>query len=98
MIKWNNFKNGQIKNVQKLYLIQTKDDWSKNTSEFGEKIINKSNLLFIIEYTNNNKFRGYVQCWSINIMITSKIKIHLYSHWNQMEEWMEWIVLKLNQI
>ena len=37
-------------------------DWSKNTSVFGEKVINKSNLLFVVEYTNNNKFRGYVQC------------------------------------
>ena len=37
-----------------------KDDWSQNTSVFGDKIYGKSNLMFIVEDTNNNKFGGYL--------------------------------------
>ena len=47
-----------------------KDDWSQNTSVFGDKIFNKSNLIFIIEDTNNNKFGGYVS-----------ISVNKYNHW-----------------
>nr|BAN40715.1 hypothetical protein [Entamoeba invadens] len=35
-----------------------KDNWSKGTSVFGEKVMNKSNLCFLIEDTNHNKFGG----------------------------------------
>ncbi|ELP91729.1 hypothetical protein EIN_521260 [Entamoeba invadens IP1] len=34
------------------------DDWSNDTSVFDSKIINKSNLCFLIEDTKNNKFGG----------------------------------------
>ena len=37
-----------------------KDDWNQNTSVFDSKIINKSNLMFVIEDTINNKFGGYI--------------------------------------
>ena len=36
-----------------------KDDWSTNTSVFDSKIKNKSNLVFIVEEENNNKFGYY---------------------------------------
>ena len=36
------------------------DDWSDGTSVFAEKILYKSNLVFIVEDTENNKFGGYV--------------------------------------
>ena len=36
------------------------DNWSVNTSVFDDRILNKSNLIFIIEDTNNNKFGGYI--------------------------------------
>ncbi|ELP86170.1 hypothetical protein EIN_328570 [Entamoeba invadens IP1] len=34
------------------------DDWSKNTSVFGDKINNKTNVLFLVEDDQNNKFGG----------------------------------------
>ena len=37
-----------------------KDDWSQNTSVFDDRVMNKSNLMFVIEDTNNNKFGGYI--------------------------------------
>ena len=37
-----------------------KDYYSKNKSTFDSKIIHKSNLVFIIEDENENKFGGYV--------------------------------------
>ena len=36
-----------------------KDNWSENTSVFGDKLMNKSNLVFVIEEENNNKFGYY---------------------------------------
>nr|BAN40734.1 hypothetical protein [Entamoeba invadens] len=35
-----------------------KDDWSKGTSVFGEKVMNKCNLCFVVEDCNHNKFGG----------------------------------------
>ena len=37
-----------------------KDDWSKKTSVFDDKVMNKSNLVFLIEDTDNNKFGYYL--------------------------------------
>nr|BAN40994.1 hypothetical protein [Entamoeba invadens]BAN41869.1 hypothetical protein [Entamoeba invadens] len=34
------------------------DNWSQNTSVFNAKIINKSNLCFLVEDANHNKFGG----------------------------------------
>nr|BAN41426.1 hypothetical protein [Entamoeba invadens] len=42
-----------------------KDDWSENTSVFDTKVINKSNLCFLVEDANHNKFGG-VYTGSIN--------------------------------
>ena len=36
-----------------------KDNWSQNTSVFDDKIMNKSNVVFIVEDTQNNKFGYY---------------------------------------
>nr|BAN41572.1 hypothetical protein [Entamoeba invadens] len=35
-----------------------KDDWSQNNSVFIDKVMNKSNLCFLVEDTNHNKFGG----------------------------------------
>ena len=47
-----------------------KDDWNGTNSVFGDRIIFKSNLIFVIEDTNGNKFGGY--------MFSS---INLYNSW-----------------
>ncbi|BFU22935.1 predicted protein [Entamoeba histolytica] len=36
------------------------DDWNKNTSVFGERIMNKEHIIIIIEDEEENKFGGYV--------------------------------------
>ena len=36
------------------------DDWGRNTSVFDDKVINRSNLVFVIEDTDDNKFGGYI--------------------------------------
>ena len=33
-------------------------DWSEKTSEFNQKILNKSRLIFLIEDSENNLFGG----------------------------------------
>ena len=45
--------------------------WSQNDSEFDSKLMNKSNLLFIIEEQQGNKFGGY-----LNTQITSTNNWH----------------------
>ena len=37
-----------------------KDNWNQNTSVFDSKVMNRSNLMFVIEDTNNNKFGCYL--------------------------------------
>ena len=37
-----------------------RDNWNENTSVFGDKIIGKKELIFIIQDTNNNTFGVYV--------------------------------------
>jgi hypothetical protein len=37
-----------------------KDNWSQNTSVFDDRVKGKSNLMFVIEDTNNNKFGSYI--------------------------------------
>ncbi|BFU26688.1 hypothetical protein EHI2019_000811900 [Entamoeba histolytica] len=36
------------------------DDWNKNTSVFGERVMNKEHLIIIIEDEEGNKFGEYV--------------------------------------
>ena len=48
------------KKCEKVIFDSTKDNWSQNSSVFDSKVINKSNLMFVIEDTNRNKFGGYV--------------------------------------
>ena len=51
--KWTN------KKCEKIIFDSDKDDWSNTTSVFGDKVDGKSNLIFVIEDTNGNKFGGY---------------------------------------
>ena len=37
-----------------------KDNWSENSSVFDDRILNKRNLIFLIEDARNNKFGGYI--------------------------------------
>ncbi|ELP88808.1 hypothetical protein EIN_102810 [Entamoeba invadens IP1] len=46
------------KKITKVVFNSDVDDWSHDTSVFDTKISNKSNLCFLIEDTNNNKFGG----------------------------------------
>ena len=52
-----------------------KDNWSVNTSVFDSKIINKSNLVFVVEDTNNNKFGYYLPTKVDKIYSDSKSNI-----------------------
>ncbi|BFU25672.1 trichohyalin, putative [Entamoeba histolytica] len=36
------------------------DDWNKDTSVFGERVMNKEHIIIIIEDEDGNKFGGYV--------------------------------------
>ncbi|EMD49480.1 hypothetical protein KM1_209650 [Entamoeba histolytica HM-3:IMSS] len=36
-----------------------KDDWDRNISIFKQRIMNKENIIIIIEYSKGNKFGGY---------------------------------------
>ena len=42
-----------------------KDNWSENTSVFDDRLMNKTNLIFVVEDTMNNKYGGYISS-SIN--------------------------------
>ena len=57
--EWTNKKCGDV------VFDSTKDNWSENTSVFHLKVKNKSNLIFIVEDTNDNKF-GYYFNGTIN--------------------------------
>ncbi|BFU26351.1 trichohyalin, putative [Entamoeba histolytica] len=48
------------KRVNNILFDSDKDDWSKNTSVFGERIMNKEHIIIIIEDEDGNKFGGYV--------------------------------------
>ena len=52
--EWTSLKCGEV------VFDSNKDDWSLNTSVFGDKVMNKSNLIIVIEDTNGNQFGGYV--------------------------------------
>ena len=52
--QWTNKKCGEV------VFDSNKDDWSQHTSVFDSRVMNKSNLMFVIEDTNNNKFGGYI--------------------------------------
>ena len=36
------------------------DNWNVNSSIFDDRVMNRSNLMFVIEDTNKNKFGGYI--------------------------------------
>ena len=48
------------------------DNWDKETSVFHEKVLNKQNLLYVIEDTNKNKFGAF-----------SPLALTKYSSWTQ---------------
>ena len=52
--EWTNKKIGQV------IFDSDVDDWNQNSSMFDTKILNKQNLIFLIEDTNGNKFGGFV--------------------------------------
>ena len=52
--EWTNKKCGEV------VFDSNKDNWNQNSSVFDSKLMNRSNLMFVIEDTNNNKFGGYI--------------------------------------
>ena len=52
--EWTNKKCGEI------IFDSDIDNWSQNTSEFDDLILNKRNLLFLIKSDNNIKFGGFL--------------------------------------
>ena len=52
--EWTTLKCGEI------VFDSTKDNWEKETSIFDDCIINKKQLIIIIEDTKGNKFGGYI--------------------------------------
>ncbi|BFU22335.1 trichohyalin, putative [Entamoeba histolytica] len=48
------------KRINNILFDSDKDDWSKNTSVFEERIMNKEHIIIIIEDEEGNKFGGYV--------------------------------------
>ena len=57
--KWTNKKCSEV------LFDSDKDDWNQNTSVFDDRVKGKNNLMFVVEYTNNNKF-GYYLSSSVN--------------------------------
>ena len=52
--KWTKLKCGEI------VFDSTKDNWEEYISTFHSKILNKNQLIFIVEDTEGNKFGGYI--------------------------------------
>ncbi|BFU23760.1 trichohyalin, putative [Entamoeba histolytica] len=48
------------KRINNILFDSDKDDWSKNTSVFDQRIMNKEHIIIIIEDEDGNKFGGYV--------------------------------------
>ena len=59
MEKWTNKKCGEVVFDSNI------DNWSRNTSVFDTKVMNRSHLIFVIEDTKNNKF-GYYFTGTVN--------------------------------
>ena len=66
MEKWTNKKCGEV------IFDSNKDNWNQNTSVFNEKIQNRSNLAFIVEDEQKNKF-GY--------FLSTQIQLTKYDAW-----------------
>ena len=47
-------------NLSTLMIVPDKDNWKRNQSCFDQLILNKKQLLFVIEDTNGNVFGGYI--------------------------------------
>ena len=54
------FEEWTKKKYKEILFDSNEDNWSVNTSVFDEKIMNKNNLLFLIEDINKNKFGGFL--------------------------------------
>ena len=52
LYKWTNKKCSEV------IFDSNKDNWNQNTSVFDDRVKGKSNLMFVVEDINNNKF-GY---------------------------------------
>ncbi|BFU21044.1 trichohyalin, putative [Entamoeba histolytica] len=48
------------KRINNILFDSDKDNWNKNTSVFNQRIKNKEHIIIIIEDSEGNKFRGYV--------------------------------------
>ncbi|BFU23980.1 TLD, putative [Entamoeba histolytica] len=48
------------KRIYNILFDSDKDDWNRNTSVFGERVMNKEHIIIIIEDEDGNKFGGYV--------------------------------------
>ena len=51
--QWTNLEIGDV------IFDSEKDDWNINTSVFGDKVMNRKSLIFIVEDTSGNKFGCY---------------------------------------
>ena len=51
--EWSSMKCGEV------VFDSDKDNWNPNTSVFDDKVMNRSNLIFVVEDTSNNKFGLY---------------------------------------
>ena len=67
------------KRMERILFDSKKDNWSINTSIFHEKILNKENVIIIIESETNIKFGGYI---SSKINVISEISSKLISDIN----------------
>ena len=50
----------------------TRDNWTQNTTEFNRKVMGKSQLIFLIEDTNGNKFGYY---------LNTRVEPNRYNQW-----------------
>ena len=57
----NNLNHGQRRNVTKLFFDSDKDNWAVGTCVFGSRVMNRSDLAFVVEDTEGNKFGEYLQ-------------------------------------
>ncbi|BFU22001.1 predicted protein [Entamoeba histolytica] len=57
MIQLEEWTNRKVSNI---LFDSDKDNWNKDTSVFGERIMNKEHIIIIIEDEDGNKFGGYV--------------------------------------
>ncbi|BFU19522.1 hypothetical protein EHI8A_187890 [Entamoeba histolytica HM-1:IMSS-B] len=71
--EWTNLKVGTI------IFDSNVDDWSKGSSVFGQRVLNRKNLVFVIKDTKNNVFGGYVNCLIDRACLTDDTESFVFS-------------------